>query len=542
MAAPVDLTPSVIGRVSRSFQECIVEPLKGFSKGHSVVTVHPVSKQTPDTRESDLHEPTQAAKRVAGTDTSLFEYIPFYGFYKAAIRPIFFYDLYLSGNEVSDYSLMANALRHREGSAEVKDCNQFKAQCENRASQIVDKVAPGSCMLIDFGNGQHSALLIRSYSGELEYFSYGATKKTWGELEHNFDWSEVKRRDTESESDYEARKRILSDMFEEYDFIDDDRCVLLNGLDCEKMSIRAHKLFENQNYAQTGFNCSKFATEVLKAGYKHIHSPMQNMCQIQMPENALRFARELQLRMGERLDTLESSVDRCRDLGALRELHEAEVVGVKSSLRFRLKHFLYCLTGYKTAEEYRVNQVEKYIARHIMGSDEVKAELFRELDNEHGSNDRILALLRLLRLDAESIERVVKLNDPELMEFYLKHFNERDVNRIINDRQESMLLCAVGNQSNRIVRALLDRADTDKNVCDKDGNTFLILAAKKGNEEAVNIRLHANADISETNKYGKTAIDMARKYHHHKVANLLETSWLIGLYWLNTPNPDSARF
>ena len=531
MVAPLELSPSVIEIFGRSQQACTVEPVKSSSNRYSVVTVRPVSKQIPETRASNPHELHRPAKRALGTDIRLFEYIPFYGLYKianglykAAIKPIFFYQLYLSGRDVSYHSLMANALRNRESCEAVKDCDQFKAQCENRASEIIDKVAPGSCMLIDFGNGQHTALLIRSLNGELEYFSYGATRKTWGELELNFDWSLVKRRDKESESDYEARKRILSDIFEEYDFISDDRCVLINGLDCEKMSIRARKLLENQNYAQTGFNCAKFATEVMKAGYRHIHSPMQNMCLMQMPENALRFARELQIVTRQRVDALENRIDQCRDLAAMRELHEAEVVGVKSSLRFRLKHFLYCLSGFKTSEEYRVNQLEKYIARHIMGSEAVKRALLEELENEQADDKRIMNLLSLLRLDAKSVERVVKLNDPELLEFYLKYFRE-DVNRLINKRQESLLLCAVRNQSNHIVRALLDRKDTDKRLCDKDGNTFLILAAKKGNEEAINMRLLADPDISETNNYGKTAMDMARKYHHHKVADLLETKF-----------------
>lgn len=529
MTASVELSPAVIGRFGISQQEYTVDPVKSSFNGYSVVPVNSVPKQIPETTASNPDELHRPAKRAFGTDIRLFEYIPFYGLYKivnglykAAIKPIFFYELYLNGNEVSNYSLMADALRNREGCEEIKDCDQFKSQCENRASQIVDKVVPGSCMLIDFGNGQHTALLIRSLSGDLEYFSYGATKKTWDKLEHNFDWSLVKRRDKESMSDYEARKRILSDIFEEFDFISDDRCVLLNGLDCEKMSIRARKLLENQNYAQTGFNCSKFATEVMKAGFRHIHSPMQNMCLMQMPENALRFARELQFVTHQRVDALEHRIDQCRDLGALRVLHEAEVVGVKSSLRFRLKHFLYCLTGFKTSEEYSVNQLEKYITQHIMGCDEVKTELLIELENGQGDDKRIMQLLSLLRLDAESVERVIKLNDPRLLQFYLSYFNE-DVNRKINERQESMLLCAVRNQSNHIVRALLERKDTDKRLCDKDGNTFLILAAKKGNEEAVNLRLLADPDTSETNKYGKTAMDMARKYHHHKVADLLAT-------------------
>ena len=517
VTAPVNLSTSVTGIIPK---ECSVTPVEGSSNGYLVAAVHPVSKQLPIT--SCLHKAVKLANRILSIDTRLLQYVPFFGLFKAAICPLFFYDLYLSGKEVSDPFLMAGALRHREGAEVVRGCDQFKKQCEDRASEIIDKVVPGSCMLIDFGNGQHTALLIRSLGGELEYFSYGATRKTWGELEHNFDWIQVNRKDKEAEGDYEAKKRILSDMFEEYDFIGDDRCVLLNGLDSEKMITRARKLFENQNYTQTGFNCSKFATEVMKAGFRRIHNPMQNMCLMQMPENAFRFARELEYTLKNHKDLLEDRIDQCRNLGALRRLHEGEVVGVKSSLRFRLKHFLYCLTGIRTAEEYRVNQLEKYIARHIIGSSDVKKALLAELNNEKGSDEQIVNLLSLLRLDADSIERVVKLNDPELLDFYLKYFC-KDVNKRINEQQESMLLCAVRNQSNRIVRALLDRDDTDRRLCDKDGNTFLILAAKKGNEEAVSMSLLADPDVSETNNHGKTAIDMARKYHHHKVASLLES-------------------
>lgn len=156
-----------------------------------------------------------------------------------------------------------------------------------------------------------------------------------------------------------------------------------------------------------------------------------------------------------------------------------------------------------------------------MGTDAVKNALFKELKSEQENDQRVRKLLSLLRLDSESVERVIKLNDPELLDFYLQYFHE-DVNRRINERQETIMLCAVRNQSNNIVRALWEWKKADKSLCDKDGNTLLILAAKKGNEEIVNMLLRVNSDISETNKYGKTAVDMSRKYRHHKIVNLLE--------------------
>ena len=256
------------------------------------------------------------------------KHVPLAGFIKAAVKPFFYYKVRLSGKETTSPSQFAGALRHRKHCEQVIDLNQFKRQCEERTSEIIDRVIPGSCLLIDFGNGEHTAMLIRTENGKYEYYSYGATRETWNELEQKFAWSNLEKRPGESADTYEVRRRILIDMIEEHDFISDDRCVLLTGLDCEKMSKRARKLFENQNYRRTDFNCSKFAAKVLKSGYQHIHSPFANMSKRQWPENTLRLARELQ-RINEQPDEkkqpllLERKIDQCRDIDSVRQLHEA---------------------------------------------------------------------------------------------------------------------------------------------------------------------------------------------------------------------------
>ncbi len=525
--------PELLLSLPSGSPESLNQPISQINKGSVngyLVTAHCIAENfLPEPADLPGHDSNDIAY-IQPIDISKRSYlpIPLLGLAKAYLKQKLFYRVYHhSGKEVTCPSLMANALRNKKEYAKVTTAHQLQQQIEERASEILDRLIPGSCLLIDFGNGEHTAMVIRSYQGEFEYFSYGATDEMWKKLKENFGWSEVQRKEGETVSYHEAKKKICKDIVEEYDYTSDKRNVLLTDVDVDKMSRRANKLLENQNYRAVGFNCAKFVAKVLKSGSWHIYGRTRNLRKIQMPEDTLRLARELQYKGCKSENSsarqLEREIDESHDFDSVRQIYNSKVIHAKSSLRFRLLSFLFHLIGLKTEKECRIHQLEKYIARHIIGSDEVKAELFRELDNERGSNDRILALLRLLRLDAESIERVVKLNDPKLLEFYLKHFNELDVNRIINDRQESMLLCAVRNQSNRIVRALLDRADTDKSVCDKDGNTLLILAAKKGNEEAVNMRLQVSPDISETNKFGKTAIDMAIKYNHHVVVNLLES-------------------
>ncbi|MFK0570178.1 ankyrin repeat domain-containing protein [Endozoicomonas sp.] len=341
-------------------------------------------------------------------------------------------------------------------------------------------------------------------------------------ISENLDW-DIEKDFNESDSRFELRKSIIKDIVDHYDCVSDHSIVSVTGLDCEKILRKSLKIYENSQYSKL-FNCSTFVADVLKSGYQHIHKPFKNKRRLQTPENTKKLAREIQYINTRPVENnpdaqLEKEIDQCSDIESVRRLHESNVGDVKNSLRFRLRYFLLSLLRVENSEKYRITQLEKYIARHIMGRDAVKCALFKELKNEQGNDEQVKKLLSLLRLDSESVERVIKLNDPELLNFYMQYFHE-DVNRRINKRQETMMLCAVRNQSNNIVRALWEKSD--KSLCDKDGNTLLILAAKKGNEEVVKMPWGEKPDKGETNKYGKTALDMARKYHHLKVARLLE--------------------
>lgn len=433
-------------------------------------------------------------------------------------------DIFMTKRYVSQFKAIEKAMGNKENGITPESLDQFKKKCSQRAAEIIGECKPGCCLTIDFANGRHTALIIYPVNGEPEYFSYGALHANWKLIEKNLAW-DIPREAGESDSRFELRKYIMKDIVDHYDYVSDRRTVLLTGLNVDKMLKKARKIYENGHYGY-GFNCSTFVANVLKSGYQHIHKPFANKRGWQTPENTIRLAREIQhLKTNPEARTpdaaIEQKIDQCRDLEGILQVHKDNVVDIKCRFLFRLKHFLYHLFGFRSDEEYRINQLEKYITRHIMGSDAVKKALFKALKNGQADDRRIMYLLSLLRLDAKSVERVVKMNDPGLLEFYLNYFRE-DVNRRINKRQESLLLCAIRNQSNHVVRALLGRKDTNRYLRDKDGNTLLILAAKKGNAEVVNRLLQANPDISVTNRWGKTAMDMARKYHHQDVLHLLK--------------------
>ncbi len=176
-------------------------------------------------------------------------------------------------------------------------------------------------------------MVLRSNRGEFEYFSYGATNEMWNKLKQNFGWNEVQRKEGETVSYHEVKKRVCRDIVEEYDYTSDQRNVLLTDVDVDKMSVRAKKLFENQNYRPIGFNCAKFATNVLKSGYSHIYGRVRNMHKVQMPEDVLRFARELQYiackAENSSDDRLEKEIDGRCDLDGVRQIYNSEVAHAK---------------------------------------------------------------------------------------------------------------------------------------------------------------------------------------------------------------------
>ena len=75
-----------------------------------------------------------------------------------------------------------------------------------------------------------------------------------------------------------------------------------------------------------------------------------------------------------------------------------------------------------------------------------------------------------------------------------------------------------------LLRLRLQEPPLDIEARDVGGNTPLILAAFRGNDPEGKVRLLIDfgADRNSTSKSGRTALDYARRFNKHAVANLLE--------------------
>ncbi|MBO5997861.1 MAG: ankyrin repeat domain-containing protein, partial [Alphaproteobacteria bacterium] len=90
---------------------------------------------------------------------------------------------------------------------------------------------------------------------------------------------------------------------------------------------------------------------------------------------------------------------------------------------------------------------------------------------------------------------------------------------VIQNYNRTPLMCAVTMGKEKFVDFLISKgADVDK--ADSYGFTPLMVASVKGNKEIAEKLLNAKADVTKRRK-GVSALDMAKKYGHEDIVNLL---------------------
>ena len=86
-----------------------------------------------------------------------------------------------------------------------------------------------------------------------------------------------------------------------------------------------------------------------------------------------------------------------------------------------------------------------------------------------------------------------------------------------------MLYYAINSNNNaqRTVWVLLENG-ADPNMKNGKGETPLMAAAVRGNEDIVKLLLEKGADAKARDNDGETAVDKARRKHHSEIVKLLE--------------------
>lgn len=93
----------------------------------------------------------------------------------------------------------------------------------------------------------------------------------------------------------------------------------------------------------------------------------------------------------------------------------------------------------------------------------------------------------------------------------------------VNEHKKGFLHMSAENNSIEAITWLLSKK-IDMNLCDEDGNTALLLAAKLGATEAANLFINAGAKLDERNNEGRTAIQEAVKYSRKSIYISLKKS------------------
>ena len=101
----------------------------------------------------------------------------------------------------------------------------------------------------------------------------------------------------------------------------------------------------------------------------------------------------------------------------------------------------------------------------------------------------------------------------------------RNIARTSSTRQANgpltpLMKFAIAAGNREVVKSLLDRGESP-NALDRDGNTALMLAARKGLAEICSILLEAGADSELRDAKGRTALEIAEALHHFDAARLL---------------------
>ena len=94
--------------------------------------------------------------------------------------------------------------------------------------------------------------------------------------------------------------------------------------------------------------------------------------------------------------------------------------------------------------------------------------------------------------------------------------------RTTSDYSATALFNAILKSRMSLLESLL-RTGVDVNIRNSDGMTPLMAAASSGNLEMIRLLLDKGADTSVVNNLGERASDIAMRYGHAKVTNILQT-------------------
>ena len=102
----------------------------------------------------------------------------------------------------------------------------------------------------------------------------------------------------------------------------------------------------------------------------------------------------------------------------------------------------------------------------------------------------------------------------------------RNIARTSSTRQANgpltpLMKFAIAAGNREVVKSLLDRGESP-NALDRDGNTALMLAARKGLAEICSILLEAGADSELRDAKGRTALEIAEDLNHYDVVKVLK--------------------